>query len=271
MPTLEENKQWWDRGYHWRTAGDKWSRPWGNADMQWHAALLPRIRPFVPAETILEIAPGFGRWTHYLKGLCTKLIVVDLSAQCIEACQERFSREHHIEYHVNDGRSLEMIPDGTIDFVFTYDSLVHAEEDVIAAYLTQLSKKLKPSGVGFIHHSNAGRYARYFRLMRQLKRVRPLKFFLRLLRVPVRDHMRALTMTAEKFHALAGAAGLRCISQEIINWRSPLLLDCHSVITREDSPWPRLDRTLINRYFMGETRSVAVMAELYTGLTKDQA
>ncbi|MEK6280890.1 MAG: hypothetical protein AABN95_11100 [Acidobacteriota bacterium] len=28
---------------------------------------LPRIHPFIPVGTILEIAPGYGRWTHYLK------------------------------------------------------------------------------------------------------------------------------------------------------------------------------------------------------------
>jgi cyclopropane fatty-acyl-phospholipid synthase-like methyltransferase len=39
------------------------------------------------------------------------------------------------------------------DFVFSFDSLVHVESDVIENYLTQLAKKLKPNGIGFIHHS----------------------------------------------------------------------------------------------------------------------
>jgi len=27
----------------------------------------------------LEIAPGFGRWTHFLRDLCSELIIVDIA------------------------------------------------------------------------------------------------------------------------------------------------------------------------------------------------
>ena len=83
----------------------------GNSELQWHVTVLPRIARFLPAGTILEIAPGFGRWTHYLKDHCRELIVVDLAARCIEACRQRFASASHISYHVNDGKSLEMVHD----------------------------------------------------------------------------------------------------------------------------------------------------------------
>ncbi|MBR8827309.1 MAG: hypothetical protein DSM107014_05285 [Gomphosphaeria aponina SAG 52.96 = DSM 107014] len=51
-----------------------------------------------------------------------------------------------------------MIPDDSIDLVFSNDSLVHAEADVIESYLAQLSLKLKVNGVGFIQHSNLGNH-----------------------------------------------------------------------------------------------------------------
>ena len=53
-----------------------------------------------------------------------------------------------------------MVEDGSIDFVFSFDSLVHVEADVLDAYLDQLARKLTPDGVGFIHHSNMGRALR---------------------------------------------------------------------------------------------------------------
>ncbi len=61
-----------------------------------------------------------------------------------------------------------MVADGSIDFVFSFDSLVHAEEDVIRSYLDQLGQKLRPDGVGFLHHSNLGEYARYFAFVEKL-------------------------------------------------------------------------------------------------------
>ena len=51
---------------------------------------------WLPASTILEIGPGYGRWTHYLKDYCDRLVIVDRAAECIEACQKRFAAEPKI-------------------------------------------------------------------------------------------------------------------------------------------------------------------------------
>src|SRR5207253_469039 len=167
MPSVEENLSTWDRSYDWTQGGDEWSSAWGGAEAEWFGTILPRIHSFIPAGTVLEIAPGYGRWTHYLKDSCEKLILVDLAERCIDACKQRFASSSHITYHVNDGKSLEMIADNSIDFVFSFDSLVHAEADVLEAYLSQLAKKLKPNGVGFIHHSNLGMYSELIAKTRQ--------------------------------------------------------------------------------------------------------
>ena len=133
-------------------------RPGVDPEAQWFGAILPRIHLFIPTGTLLEIAPGHGRWTHYLRKYCERLLVVDLSQKGIEACQKRFAGSPNITYHVNDGVSLSMIADESVDFAFSFDSLVHAEMDVIGSYVAQLAKKLKPNGVGFFHHSNMGSY-----------------------------------------------------------------------------------------------------------------
>src|SRR6516164_438606 len=114
MPTLEENRLFWGKTYDWDAAGDEWSATWGGARMQWFGTLLPRIHRHLPAPTILEIAPGFGRWTQFLADQCDHLILVDLSEKCIAACKERFHNRSHIDFHVNDGRSLAFIPDNSI-------------------------------------------------------------------------------------------------------------------------------------------------------------
>ena len=241
MPTIEENVLKWDGTDHWRRNGDRWSQPWGSVEMQWYGSILPRIHAFVPTGTVLEIAPGFGRWTAYLKDLCRELIAVDLSRRCIDACQERFAGHPGVSFHVNDGRSLEMVPDGRIDFVFSFDSLVHAEEDVMRAYVDQLAAKLKPDGVAFLHHSNFGQYRRYSALVQKVPVLRNL---LRNLG-GVNVHWRAPSMTAGKLDRFAEAAGLQMIRQEIINWRSMLLTDCLSTFTPRGSVWAGPKRPLV--------------------------
>ena len=160
MPSLEWNKQAWDSEYDWKKlGGSNWSAAYGNTESQWFGSLYPRIHNFVPAMTILEIAPGAGRWTQFLVHQCERLIAVDYSQDCVNICNERFKAIEHATFHVNDGKSLEMVPDGSIDLVFSFDSLVHVEADVMESYIHELARKLKPNGVGFIHHSNLKSYS----------------------------------------------------------------------------------------------------------------
>ena len=279
MGSIDENKNTWDSTYDWGAQGDEWSEPWGGVDMQWTGCLLPRVHAFVPVPTILEIAPGYGRWTQFLKEMCDRLIVVDLAEECIRACEQRFAFSDNIEYHVNDGKSLAMVPDGSVDLVFSFDSLVHAEAEVLDAYLAQIANKLTPNGVGFIHHSNVGEFKEHFERVKSprspspLDRLAHVRGLWRVKRMfddntppeDTNDHWRAYSMTAAKFEELADKAGLQCLSQEIINWRtSPeVLIDCISTFTRKGSSWARPNQVLVNRGFMDETNALAKLARLY--------
>jgi SAM-dependent methyltransferase len=236
MPTIEENRRCWHGEYDWSKQGEEWSAPWGGSEAQWWGSLMPRIHAFVPCQTILEIAPGFGRWTQFLKDQCQGMMLVDLSERCIENCRGRFASAPHLQYFVNDGQSLAMIPDQSVDFAFSFDSLVHAEAQVLEAYVSQLARKLKPNGVGFIHHSNALRYRNYFAVTSRLPRGRQ---FLANKRVILNDCARALNMSAELFETYCVKAGVQCISQEIINWYDSALIDCISIFTPKKSVWAR--------------------------------
>src|SRR5438045_2205763 len=118
MPTIEENLAGWS-GYEWKESGDEWSRAWGGSSYLWWCTIFPRIHPFLPAASVLELAPGFGRCTHFLKNFSGHLTLVDLVPRCIERCRERFAADTHLEFHLNDGRSLGMIADSSIDFIFS--------------------------------------------------------------------------------------------------------------------------------------------------------
>ncbi len=261
MPTVQENLQSWDSTYDWKSLGEEWSSGWGSSEAQWFGALFPRVHRFLPAGNVLEIAPGYGRWTEYLKSNCERLDIVDLSENCIRACRERFASDRHIYYHVNDGKSLAGIADGSIDFAFSFDSLVHVEVDVIQGYLFELAKKLRPDGVGFFHHSNAGEYERTFTASSHLPGI--LRKSLVKTQMLDRQQGRALSMTAGRFEACATEAGLKCISQELINWDSRRLIDCISIVTPLASRWARANRVVRNPDFMKEADSIRRLASVY--------
>jgi len=238
--------------YDWKDAGEEWSAPWGNSSAQWSGCILPRIRDFIPTGTILEIAPGYGRWTHFLKDQCQKLWAVDRVAKCVDACQRRFADERHVTCFVNDGRSLSMIPDDSIDFVFTFDSLVHAQRDAVEAYLCELGRKLRIGGKGFIHHSNFGEYANSFRERLPQIILKPL------IKAEILDwsHRRSPDMSAELFRELCTRAGLHCVSQELINWRGRRLIDCLSIIEKSENSRDTATRVVRNPNFMREAAQI---------------
>lgn len=216
MPSVSENHTAWSGEYDWAARGEEWSRTWGGPDAQWWTTVFPRIRAFVPAARILEIAPGYGRWTHFLKDLCEELIAVDLSEECVGACRERFAAFPHVEAHANDGLTLPMVADASVDFAFSLDSLVHVEQDVLDSYLAELARVLAPEGVAFVHHSNMGAYD-----------IAP----------GTAPHWRGATASAVLVEAAARSLGLACTAQERLQWgkNHEYLNDCFTVVCRAGS------------------------------------
>jgi len=231
VPSLSQNLSVWGQTYDWSQRGDEWSAAWGGVSHQWWTTLFPRLQGYVPADRVLEIAPGYGRWTHFLKDLCRELIIVDIAESAIAYCRERFADDQHITAHVNDGSSLGMIADRSIDLVFSFDSLVHAEHDVVSGYLDELARVLAADGVAFLHHSNMGAYE-------------PGSYD------ADNIHWRATSVSAGLVERLARSVGLRCVSQETVGWgHETLLNDCFSVITRAGSRWDRENVAIENLDF----------------------
>lgn len=238
--------------YDWKDAGEEWSEPWGGSAAQWTHSILPRIESCLPAYTILEIGCGFGRWTHFLREHCQRLLALDRAAVCVDACRERFREDARVTFHQNDGRSLSIFADESIDFVFSFDSLVHPNADVIDAYLNGLGRKLKIGGKGFLHHSNFGEYAN-----RGVERLpQAVKKLLRKTGLLDWEHHRNPTMDSARFRESCARYGLRCVGQELVNWRGRRLIDCFSLFVRSDAKANEPTRVIRNPDFMREAEGI---------------
>jgi len=264
MPTVEQNTRVWDNSSFWVGHGDNWSSPFGNTDAMWWFALRPRLQRYLPVDTILEIAPGKGRWTEYLRHMCRSLLAVDLSETCIATCKQRFADATNITYMVNDGRSLDIARDKSVDLVFSFDSLVHCERDIIAAYLKEISRVLKPDGIAVLHHSNMGAYRRLLDLYNAMPRRFHMKgIFKRLISMNV-SAWRAPSVSAAVVRELCQDANLECISQELMNWHhGRCMIDAISVITPPGSRWSRPCEILLNRNFVDTAATVKTLSRLY--------
>ena len=151
--------------------------------------------------------------------------------------------------------------------MFTFDSLVHVEADVISSYLREFGRILTPNGVAFIHHSNVGAYRRsaWWRDL-LAKGMEPLPLpegVMGLAEMANWHNFRGRSMTAQRLAAMAEEFDLVCPGQEIVGWAGLLLTDCISIVTRKGSSWDRPPTLSRNRYFRIAARSSRAAAHAF--------
>jgi SAM-dependent methyltransferase len=245
MPDLDWNRITWNDEYPWTQAGEEWSACWGNSEAQWMGSILPRVHRFLPCRSVLEIAPGFGRWTRFLLRACDSYVGLDVARTCVERCQERFRAVPHARFVENDGRTLAAVPDGSVDFAFSFDSLVHVELEVLRSYLEQLVSKASPTGVAFIHHSNAHAADAE----------------------EARRHHRALDVSAERVQEVIRAARGKVLVQEEVNWGATSLIDAFTLFASSGAQARGRPVLLKNAKFMLEAQLIKENLSPYSPLS----
>ena len=173
MPSIDENMQLWNSSHEWCLDGDEWDNQAAHCNIPYGEWKQSIVEAFIYSNIdenshALEIAPGHGRWSEFLIKRAKRVMLVDLSPNCIEFCKERFSEFDNVDYFVNNGKSLDFVSNNSIDFVWSYDSFVHMEKDVIESYFAEISRALRPKGKAIIHHAGRRNAALRLQFMRKL-------------------------------------------------------------------------------------------------------
>jgi len=158
MASITSNRDVYNNPRTWNRRGDSWTfhaDACGQDYEVWKRSVVETfLDPYLgPEVDVLEVGPGYGRWTEFMIGRCHTLTLVDVSDACIEACHKRFAEDLPEEaFVVNDGRSLP-VPDSSFDLVWSFATFVHVDEPEVAAYLAECSRVLRPGGRFVIHHA----------------------------------------------------------------------------------------------------------------------
>jgi SAM-dependent methyltransferase len=97
--------------------------------------------------TCLELGCGIGRLLKPIAGRCHKAIGVDISQKMVAYGRDYLRDVPNVELHVNDGRTLSMVPDESIDLVYSHLAFQHMTlYEVVESYLAEISRVLKPGG-----------------------------------------------------------------------------------------------------------------------------
>jgi ubiquinone/menaquinone biosynthesis C-methylase UbiE len=120
---------------------------------QWSAIVAPLLSE-IGYHTVVDIAAGRGRNSAKLAEHAQRIICVDINPDNIRYLKERFRNDARFSFILDDGATLADIDDESVDLAYSFDSMVHFDLLVIAAYLEECMRVLRPGGHAFIHHSN---------------------------------------------------------------------------------------------------------------------
>jgi ubiquinone/menaquinone biosynthesis C-methylase UbiE len=112
------------------------------------------VDPFIrchiksPEQSVaLDVGCGVGRVTRALSQRFRLVYGLDVSGEMIERAKSINMAYTNILFYQNDGKTLDLIEDCSIDFVFSYVTFQHMpSENVIESNIKEISRVLKPGG-----------------------------------------------------------------------------------------------------------------------------
>lgn len=111
---------------------------------------LRSIYPFAD-KTVLEIGSGIGRMTEFFSSSFKEVKALDVSEAMIDIARKRLSAFPNITFAASSGNAIPF-PGNQFDLVFSYQVFKHAQEAaLIADYLIEIKRALKPGGMAKIH------------------------------------------------------------------------------------------------------------------------
>lgn len=134
---------------------DVYGLEWGDPDSN---PPLTYIRdhyllPYLGAETVaVEIGPGGGRWTRYMRGVKT-LYAVDYHQELLDELR-RSARWPGISFIKNNGDDFPGVPAKSVDLVFSFGVFVHLDVGIIDRYLKNILPLLKDEANVIIQYSD---------------------------------------------------------------------------------------------------------------------
>lgn len=112
------------------------------------------VQPNIQNAVVVDLGSHAGKWIPQMDK-AKHLICVDIFPEGFENIKELKSAGiltcPQIDFYLTSGNELAGIPDNSVDFIFSMDSLVRSEREIIQAYLKEFKRVLKPTGKTCVH------------------------------------------------------------------------------------------------------------------------
>ncbi len=111
---------------------------------------VKRVLHGVPVQSdwsCLEIGCGIGRLLKPMADRCREVVGVDISEKMVDYCADYLAETPNTRVHLNDGSSLPMVENDSVDFVFSHLAFQHLTRyEIVESYLREIARVLKRGG-----------------------------------------------------------------------------------------------------------------------------
>lgn len=73
------------------------------------------------------------------------------------------AQKKDFKFFLLNGKNFQNIPDQSIDVIFSIESLIRVDKEILATYLIEFNRILKPKGIILCHVPNLFHYVRYYK------------------------------------------------------------------------------------------------------------
>ena len=141
--------------------GEAWrDSPYYEDAERWTFLFWDEWRPFRPfferldLTATLELACGHGRHAEKIIYRAGRLILMDIHEDNLTFCWQRLGHCLNLEIYRNSGFDFQPVEAKSLTAIFCYDAMVHFSPELVASYLKDAARVLRPGGMALFHHSN---------------------------------------------------------------------------------------------------------------------
>ena len=127
---------------------------WGGAEFA-ERIVADVAAPYLgPEVDVLELGCGGGKFSAHLRKRSRRLTCADISADMLARTRAHVGEGDDVEFLQLNGRDFGGVPDASIDFVYSYDVLLHLQPQNVFSYLRDARRILRPGGIFMVHAIN---------------------------------------------------------------------------------------------------------------------
>lgn len=144
-----------------------WRRDWdddaffqsGEDDYERLVSGVFKERHFSPiGKSMVELGCGAGRMTRSFAGRFERVLALDISSEMLNRARSLQPLAGNVEWVLSNGADLSSVPNGSVDFVFSYLVLQHLpHEELVRKYISEMFRVLCGGGLCLFQFNGTGR------------------------------------------------------------------------------------------------------------------